>query len=732
MSKRWHILVWLLPLPVIAWIGHGLLFTSFMLYDDEGYILLSLRSFAEHGALYDKVYSQYGPFFYAALDGLSALLRFEWTNTSGRWFTLVNWCGAALFCGSLVWRTSRNWPAALYAVAGVFSLLWIMLQEPVHPGGLITLLVAFAAWMGAESIRSGHSLPLTAGVGVIGAAVALTKINAGAFLVISAGLHLLIGLKDHPVVRRFRPVAWLCLGVAILPVALMHGLMDRHWVPTYALLASLSGLSAVLVTAGQPGGETRPNDVMRFISTGVACTALVGAWCLSQGTSVSGLLQGVFLDPMRHPGVYSFPVRWRPLVIPVAVLGLTIVCAWALRPRSEAILRLVVASRLLLAIGLAIALLPSVGSSQAALALCYGVPLAGVFAIPLNPSAPPAAARIRSWLALLLVLQSLQAFPIAGSQLNWGTFLWIPLFMLGIIDALEFLGSRLPQKWTRPLFIGVAATACGFAALQVSVLADITERRRADSVPLGLPGAEKILLPAPIASALHTVSTNARANADVLFSLPGAFSFNQWSDLPTPGAKNVTHWFSLLGDEDQSAIIGTMHSASRPAFVLQRAQLSFLAESGFAVQGRLVAHLRHDYHEVLRIDAFSLWVNKGRDIRPLNILEREPIDSSAESIWRLGLDLAPTAEPILRIDVLDTRMPVPRPAPPASDLRLTIRDGAGGARPSALPIAPGEVRRIACDWNGPDSTAAARHHVFRFVGANDRTVAFARFSDPIK
>ena len=247
MSKRWHILAWLLPLPVLAWIGHGLLFTSFMLYDDEGYILLSLRSFAEQGALYDKVYSQYGPFFYAVLDALSALLRFEWTNTAGRWFTLFNWCGAAVLCGTLVWRACRLWPAALYTLAGVFSLLWIMLQEPVHPGGLITLLIALAAWLGVESIHSSHNLRLLAGVGAIGAAVALTKINAGAFLVISATLWLLLGLQEHPALRRFRPVAWLCLGIAVLPFALMHGSMDRHWVPTFALLASLSGLSAVLM-----------------------------------------------------------------------------------------------------------------------------------------------------------------------------------------------------------------------------------------------------------------------------------------------------------------------------------------------------------------------------------------------------------------------------------------------------------------------------------------------------
>jgi hypothetical protein len=55
-----------------------------------------------------------------------------------------------------------------------------------------------------------------------------------------------------------------------------------------------------------------------------------------------------------------------------------------------------------------------------------------------------------------------------------------------------------------------------------------------------------------------------------------------------------------------------------------------------------------------------------------------------------------------------------------------------GTHATALPIAPGAVRKIAFNWTGPDSEEGARHHVFRFVGSNDRTVAFARFTDPIE
>ena len=40
------------------------LFSGFPPFDDEGYILIGLIEFSEGRALYDEVFSQYGPFFF--------------------------------------------------------------------------------------------------------------------------------------------------------------------------------------------------------------------------------------------------------------------------------------------------------------------------------------------------------------------------------------------------------------------------------------------------------------------------------------------------------------------------------------------------------------------------------------------------------------------------------------------------------------------------------------------
>jgi hypothetical protein len=732
LSKRWHNLLWLPVAAVLGWIGHGLLFTSFMLYDDEGYILLTLRNQIEHGGLYDRVYSQYGPFFYAAAGGLSRVLHFEWNNTTGRWFTLFNWLVTSGLCGLLVWRIRRYWVAALFTTVGVFSTLWIMLQEPGHPGGLITLLVAISALIGTECIRASSPIKFALLIGIIGSFVALTKINAGAFLLISAALWLLTTQAG----RVQRPALAAALLVsATLPFVLMRPLLEKAWVPTFALLVALSAVSAVLACNQCNQPRTRPSHLLWFGGSALAGTLVIILWSLAQGTSLTGLLKGVVLAPLQHPGVYSFAMKWRPLVIPVALACFGLTATWVLRPGSTWVLHLIAVVRLLAVIAFGMAMLPWVGTSSAALALCYGVPLAAVFAIPLRKNEPGLTNHPRMWLALLLTLQSLQAFPIAGSQLNWGTFLWTPLMVLGLIDALDFWSALTRPIWSLITKTTLTATACILVVIQTRQLALISESRKSDGVPINLPGAETILLPAPVSSALYITAINARMSAGSLLSLPGAFSFNQWSARPTPTLRNVTHWFSLLDETGQQEIIDAMSADPRAAFILQRPLISYLSKNGFPVRGPLVSYLHNNYHEVLQVDAFSLWVHTGREVPSYLIVTRAP----SAGTHRLAINLPPYTEPITRLEAAcydQSGLPAQPTVSdgPATSLNPVIQSldekGVliGSATPVVWPLPPGGARRISFDFAIPADPTQERQWIFRIVTTDGRTLGFARFA----
>ena len=51
------------------------MFSILLPWDDEGYFLISLRSFRRKGGLYDRVFSYTGPLYYLVMDGLFGGLR---------------------------------------------------------------------------------------------------------------------------------------------------------------------------------------------------------------------------------------------------------------------------------------------------------------------------------------------------------------------------------------------------------------------------------------------------------------------------------------------------------------------------------------------------------------------------------------------------------------------------------------------------------------------------------
>ena len=95
------------------------MFSAFMFYDDEGYVLISLRNFAEHGHLYRDVFSQYGPFPYVFYY-LLHLLGLPLTHMVGRTITLLAWSGAAVSCALLARTATRSIAAQLAVLAAVF------------------------------------------------------------------------------------------------------------------------------------------------------------------------------------------------------------------------------------------------------------------------------------------------------------------------------------------------------------------------------------------------------------------------------------------------------------------------------------------------------------------------------------------------------------------------------------------------------------------------------------
>ena len=689
-----------------------MMFSRFMLYDDEGYVLFSLRNFAEHGALYRDVYSQYGPLPYVAYSALS-LLGAPLNHITGRLVTIAAWSGAALFAGAIVWRTTRSYVTVAATIAAEFIYLWVMVSEPSHPGGLIAVMVAALAAMGARLLHQQHAVRWAVLTAAFVSALVLTKINVGAFAAISAGAFVLLNFA-HPRVQRLAP--WLvAAGFVLLPFALMRPLLHAPWVQTYALIYAVSGAAVAGAAAMSRRGLFGAREIRAGVLGGAAVLLVVAGVIFARGSSPGDLLQGVALGPLRHPVSFSLVFKWAPGALAFAGVSgvLFLVCQGLRRARRPSTADTIVAAgRLLAALGLAATLLRFPAISADNLVLAFGASCLWFFAWPLGANAgmdSPA----RVWIVLLLLGQFLHPFPVPGSQIAWGTFLALPVAAIGAWEAARWLASRVGRDAARlrawsvlpRVLIGALAGWLGWQLAQIG-------RQYFDGRTLALPGAEPIRLPDQSTARYQILSFNALAHADVLFSLPGMFSFNLWTGLPAPTLANVTHWFSLLSPAQQQAIIGQLEERRRAVVIVETGHVDFLRQRGLAPAGPLYDYIEREFVPAFAIDGFQFRVHRGRTVAPYFTAEAfsRPAAAAGETAGapkdlthtRLVLPLLlPPAETVARVEILSVHG---RTAPlvlGASDVRVEITPltQAGEAR------GPTVAGRLPLSLHGPANVA---------------------------
>ena len=619
MSRlRWPGLIILAAfLAVIGWL---LIATTFMPYDDEGYVLLSLANFSEHGGLYDQVFTQYGPFPFLYYDLLHWLSGWPIAHTLGRATTLLHWVGSALGAGLIAWRLSGRYWTAWFTTGITFGYLWQMTSEPAHPGSLIALITAIGLAAAVEALLRSKPVLATAVLGLSGAILVLTKINIGLLWGATAGAFVLL-MTGAPTVRR-RGAGLALLGLGVMPFLLMRPLLGTSQVFTLACIFSAASAAVISLQASSATAIFRRRDALGgliiFAVTGVGIILAT----LTHGTTLSGLINGVLLQPLQHPVNFHVGLAWQPLWSwPLLALSLSIVGLWHWRPTLRSRLTAIVAGLRLIGFGIFLFHLESWltirGVSQV---IKLALPLAPLFLLPLAPTTPDRYRYQAIGLVTLMAMgQLLHAYPVAGSQMGWGTFLFMPLFVIGLSEAVEHFTRQRRMPWAPPLLATIALSAMG---CQLYWLADTGHDRWRTSLPLNLPAAEDIRPPENIRYALRILTTNAQLHADVLYSQPGMFSFNLWSGIPTPTLKNATHWFWLLSEAEQQTIITRLSTKPRSAIISLPGLDDFLTgKLHMRITGPLIAYLQTHYRPLFGISGYQFLVPKTSSAQPFLVAE---------------------------------------------------------------------------------------------------------------
>ncbi len=243
---------------LLAWPA---LFSTLAPYDDEGYCMMTLRTFAQGERLYGATHTQYGPAYYFLTSPIHEWLHWPLTQTGVRVKTLLAWCLAAMLTYLFVMRAQpASSPFAAIGTAIVVILhLDKMALEPGHPQEMILLGSLFSMLLISTRTHVGGSISQTRwfAAGIMAAIIGFTKLNCGMVLavamIVSAfmgspqfsrlrfGIAVLVALPAMLIAWMARSdlgtVAWalwiaLCAGMAVLRFAHDSALTDAQFADT--------------------------------------------------------------------------------------------------------------------------------------------------------------------------------------------------------------------------------------------------------------------------------------------------------------------------------------------------------------------------------------------------------------------------------------------------------------------------------------------------------------------
>ena len=650
-----------------------MIMTTFMIYDDEGFVLMSLRRFLGGEALYDEVFSQYGPAPYLYYWCLTVAGSTELTHMFGRIVTLLHWVVCALSIGWVASRIVEKHRFATGAFATIlsFNLLWQMIAEPTHPGSMIAVILAVSMVVMARQVQSAQFQPLAIILGLTGAILVFTKINVGAFFIAGTGAFALCH-TNWPESWRKPADIFALVGLLLLPWLLMAGNLNDPAMLEFALKASLAG-AGIWWVIPRPDQASRlpPQTWLHGIGWFLLGSLGIIGYVVSKGSSPSELLSAVFIDPIRQPGHFTVPPNntGHSAVLAGIIFLIVAMAGWNLRHQGKLnpwVHFVAMAARLLLVGGFVWFATRWPAPWGVFTYLDYILPLLPLWLIqPTNNKSNPSV--FIGLLAFISVTQVLHAYPVAGSQIGWGCFLSVAIIARGIQRDLVWL-AQTTNRW---LPFAIAACAVTAAAAGTVTLTKTGWHRYQNSRPLPFAGAGDIRLDDRTRIALTAVVQNAIVQSDVLFTRQGMYSLNIWSQIPTPTARNATHWFWLLDESEQTEIIDRLASTDRSTVIVNEPLDAFLHEIDVEVAGPLQDYIEENYQSALKIRGFDIRVPHGREIALIGSAyflndDRATGDDEKDTPWKVWFNVVLQGVP--------------------ASVEVVEFDAAGSAHPCALAL----------------------------------------------
>lgn len=555
------------------------LFTQFGSGDDEGTLLVSLKAFTDGESLYRDAYSPYGPFYYEVFGALFKLTGIDIANDASRLLVTGIWVGVSCMYGVAVQRLTGRLLLGASGMMVAFAVLNAFTNEPMHPQVLVAILFAGLTLLLASGPARRVGLA-GAGAGAIVAALVLTKVNVGGLAV--AALVLAAVLTIEPLYRR-RWLRWpVIAGFLVLPLALMARHLEQDWVRDLIALELFAAVSLlVAATLLRPRRGEADDGLSRWTFAALAgfgaAFAAIVACLLLTGPTLGDLFDGTVVQPLKLGKIFILPftspsasLDWGIAAVAASLLTVALRGDGRGAPSIwPGLARIAVGLTIWLTVAGAMPFSPLPGGNQLDLPLV----LAWVAVVPTAGAEEPAYRRfVRLALAALAVSETLQIYPVAGSQVGLAASCSVAVGAICLADGLAGLRAWSAARGTRALERFGTVTAVLLVALAGKMALDAIVRPAATNAVLyhrqaALPFDGATLLHPPDEQGneyVRLVDLIHRYRCTNFIGYPNVNSLYLWSGITPPRPSAPGAWVAVMDGDEQQRIVDEMRAMPRP------------------------------------------------------------------------------------------------------------------------------------------------------------------------
>jgi hypothetical protein len=308
---------------------------------------------------------------------------------------------------------------------------------------------------------------------------------------------------------------------------------------------------------------TIPKGAFRSAVLGALTVGVVSmAFALITGTPLHALVSGVFIEPLRQAHELTAPapvgINWFTIVITVVTLYFALGRGREAMPSVQSgvgLWRAVLAVSGLVILGLTIVPPSStwnLGEWLPALALLP--------AAPAMAAAPEPVRFVLRSFALVAAFQVLVAYPVAGSQIAWGTAATTVPCAVAIAAGIDRFRAWTTADWR--IQVLTTASVCLVLVVASSLWPPAIWKQYNDNTKLALPGAGLFRIPAAEAQALQSITQDIRRDCDAFYSVPAINSLYIFTRIP-PLTGLVANYPGGLTVSQQRELVKQMRDAAR-------------------------------------------------------------------------------------------------------------------------------------------------------------------------